>query len=205
MWKIADIAYMRLALNLAKKGIGKTSPNPVVGAVIVKDGRILGEGFHEFAGGNHAEINAIQQAGTRANGSTMYVTLEPCCHYGKTPPCTEAIKKAGIKEVIISMKDPNPKVAGKGIKELKKAKIKVDIGILENEAKEINEVYVKYITTKIPFIMVKYAMTLDGKIASVCGDSKWISCDASRELVQKLRSQVDAILVGVNTVIKDNP
>lgn len=205
MWKIADIEYMRLALNLAKKGIGTTSPNPVVGSLIVKDGRILGKGFHKFAGGNHAEINAIQQAGSRTNGSTMYVTLEPCCNYAKTPPCTSAIKKAGIKEVIISMKDPNPLVNGNGIKELRKVGINVDVGILENEAKEINEVYVKYITTKRPFIIVKYAMTLDGKIASVCGDSKWISSNASREFVQKLRSKVDAILVGVNTVIKDNP
>lgn len=205
MDKESDIKYMRIALNLAKKGVDKTSPNPAVGSILVKNNKILGKGFHKFAGGNHAEVNAIQQAGDETYGATMYVTLEPCCHYGKTPPCVSAIKKAGIKKVVIGMKDPNPRVCGNGIKELRKEKIKVELGILENDAKKLNEVYIKYITTKMPFVILKYAMTFDGKIASITGDSKWISGISSREFVQKLRSKVDAILVGVNTVIKDNP
>lgn len=205
MEKSDDVKYMKLAINLAKRGIGTTSPNPAVGSLIVKDGKVLGRGFHKVAGENHAEINALISASYSAEGSTMYVTLEPCSHYGKTPPCTNAIKKAGIKRVVIGMIDPNPLVCGKGIKELKKAGIEIEIGVLKDEVRKLNEAYTKYITTGIPFIIIKYAMTFDGKIASITGDSKWISSTDSRDFVQKLRSSVDAILVGINTVIKDNP
>lgn len=205
MEKSDDVKYMKLAINLAKRGIGTTSPNPAVGSLIVKDGKVLGRGFHKVAGENHAEINALISASYSAEGSTMYVTLEPCCHYGKTPPCTNAIKKAGIKRVVIGMIDPNPLVCGKGIKELKKAGIEIEVGVLKDEVRKLNEAYTKYITTGIPFIIIKYAMTFDGKIASRTGDSKWISSTDSRDFVQKLRSSVDAILVGINTVIKDNP
>lgn len=205
MEKSDDVKYMKLAINLAKRGIGTTSPNPAVGSLIVKDGKVLGRGFHKVAGENHAEINALISASYSAEGSTMYVTLEPCCHYGKTPPCTNAIKKSGIKRVVIGMIDPNPLVCGKGIKELKKAGIEIEVGVLKDEVRKLNEAYTKYITTGIPFIIIKYAMTFDGKIASRTGDSKWISSADSRDFVQKLRSSVDAILVGINTVIKDNP
>jgi len=200
-----DEKYMQRALCLAEKARGRTSPNPMVGAVIVKNGRIVGEGFHHKAGGPHAEINAIKQAGKKAEGATMYVTLEPCCFFGRTPPCTDAIIRAGIKKVIIAAVDPNPLNNGKGIKILKKRGIIIRAKVLESEARKLNEVFEKYITTGMPFVYLKMAMTLDGKIATNTGDSKWVSCEESRNLVHKLRKQVDAVMVGANTARIDKP
>lgn len=200
-----DEKYMRLALNLAEKGRGKVSPNPLVGAVIVKGTRVVGKGWHEKFGAAHAEINALNKAKDKARGAIMFVTLEPCSHYGKTPPCAEALIKAGLKEIIIAMKDPNPLVNGKGIQKLKKAGLKIKTGVLEKEARKLNEAYIKYITRQTPFVILKAAMTLDGKIATRTGESRWISNEESRRYVQKLRRQTDAILVGVETVLKDDP
>lgn len=200
-----DIYYMKRAINLARKGVGKTSTNPLVGAVIVKNGKIIGEGYHKYYGGNHAEIEAINNAKESVKGATVYVNLEPCFHYGKTPPCALRLVKEGVSKVVIGMRDPNPKVAGQGIKILEDSGIEVIIGILEKEAIELNEVFIKYITKGIPFIYLKYAMTLDGKIASITGDSKWISNEKSRKEVHKLRNKVGGIMVGVNTIIADDP
>lgn len=198
--------YMARALDLARKAWGNTSPNPAVGAVIVKDGRIIGEGFTQPPGSHHAEIIALKQAGEEARGATMYITLEPCCHYEKrTPPCTQAIIAAGISEVHIAILDPNPKVSGKGKKALEEAGIKTFLGEGEEEAKEINEAYFKFITTNIPFVIAKFALSLDGKIATKTGDSKWITCQEARDFVHQLRYRADAIMVGINTILKDNP
>ncbi len=197
--------YMRLALRLAIKAKGRTSPNPLVGAVIVKDNRIIGRGCHRRAGEPHAEINALNMAGERARGATLYLNLEPCAHFGRTPPCTKRIISSRIKEVVIAMIDPNPLNCGRGVKKLRKAGIEVKVGVLEEEAKKINEAYTKYITTKKPFVILKTAMSLDGKIATKTGDSKWITNEKSRKYVHKLRREVDAILVGIETVLKDNP
>ncbi|WP_138203613.1 bifunctional diaminohydroxyphosphoribosylaminopyrimidine deaminase/5-amino-6-(5-phosphoribosylamino)uracil reductase RibD [Haloimpatiens lingqiaonensis] len=199
------IEYMKRAIELSKKGAGCTNPNPLVGAVIVKEGKIIGEGYHEFYGGPHAEVNAFKNCHEDPKGSEMYVTLEPCSHYGKTPPCANEIVKKGIKKVIIGMKDPNELVCGRGIDILKKAGIEVEVGILENEIRKVNEIFIKYITTKNPFCIMKTAMTLDGKIACKTGDSKWISNEISREYVHKLRHRVSAIMVGIGTVLADNP
>ncbi|MCJ7498249.1 MAG: bifunctional diaminohydroxyphosphoribosylaminopyrimidine deaminase/5-amino-6-(5-phosphoribosylamino)uracil reductase RibD [candidate division Zixibacteria bacterium] len=196
---------MQLALRLARKGEGKVSPNPLVGAVIVKDGKIVGSGYHKRFGEPHAEINALNEAGEKAGGGTLYVNLEPHSFMGKTPPCTEAIIKAGIKKVLCSIIDPNPQVNGEGVKKLKSSGIQVEVGLLSQEAERLNEVYLKYITTRIPFVILKVAQTLDGKIATLNGDSKWITSETSREFVHKLRSRVDAVLVGSKTVIRDNP
>ncbi len=196
---------MRRALELAKLGIGAVNPNPLVGAVIVKDGRIIGEGYHRAYGGPHAEINAFNSAKEDVTGDHMYVTLEPCSHYGKTPPCAKAIIEKGIKKVTISMVDPNPIVAGNGIQILKDNGIEVEVGLLGEEAKKLNEVFIHYITTKKPFCIMKTASTLDGKIATVTGDSKWITNEKSREYVHYIRHRLSAIMVGVDTVIKDNP
>ncbi|MDD5681016.1 MAG: bifunctional diaminohydroxyphosphoribosylaminopyrimidine deaminase/5-amino-6-(5-phosphoribosylamino)uracil reductase RibD [Candidatus Omnitrophica bacterium] len=200
-----DNDFMLMALKLAEKGLGKTSPNPMVGAVIVKNGRIFGKGYHRKAGCDHAEIAAIKTAGLNAKGATLYVNLEPCNHFGRTPPCTEAIIKSGIKKVVSAMKDPNPLNNGNGFKRLKIAGIKIINGILEKDAKKLNEAFIKYITKKTPFVTVKIAESLDGKIATKTRDSKWISNEKSRQYVHKLRSRVDAIMVGARTVIKDNP
>lgn len=197
--------YMRMAIELAKKGTGFTSPNPLVGAVIVKNEKIIGEGYHEYYGGPHAEINAFKKATEEVKGATMYVTLEPCSHYGKTPPCAEAIVKSGISKVIIGMKDPNPMVSGNGIKLLKENGIEVISGILEEEVKKLNEIFIKYITTKRPFCILKTAMTLDGKIASYTGDSRWINNEISRAYVHEIRHKVSGIMVGIGTVLIDNP
>lgn len=197
--------FMREAINLAKKGEGKTKTNPLVGAIIVKNNKIIGRGYHEYYGGNHAEVNAFKSCKEDVRGAEMYVTLEPCSHYGKTPPCANEIVKRGIKKVIVSMIDPNPLVSGRGIKILKENGIEVVIGVLEKETRRLNEVFIKYITKKQPFCTLKFAMTLDGKIASYTGDSKWISNKVSREYVHKLRNKNSAIMVGINTVIKDNP
>ena len=204
-WTTPDVEYMRRALVLAAKGRGRTSPNPLVGAVIVGGGEVVGEGYHQAAGGAHAEVHAIKRAGTAARGGTLYVTLEPCAHYGRTPPCTEAIIRAGIARVFAAHVDPNPKVGGKGVQELEKAGVRVYVGLCEPEARRLNEVFIKYIQTKRPFVILKSAMSLDGKIATVSGESKWISSEASRLRGHEIRDEVDAILVGVNTVIEDNP
>ncbi|MBI5206248.1 MAG: bifunctional diaminohydroxyphosphoribosylaminopyrimidine deaminase/5-amino-6-(5-phosphoribosylamino)uracil reductase RibD [Candidatus Firestonebacteria bacterium] len=197
---------MLRALKLAQKGQGYVSPNPMVGALIVKNGKIIGEGYHEKFGLQHAEINALNNLANHSlKGASLFVTLEPCCHYGKMPPCTDVIINSGIKNVVVGMRDPNPLVKGKGLTILKKNGIKVEIENLSGEIEIFYEAFRKYIITKIPFITLKMAMTLDGKIASVTGDSKWISNEKSRKLVHKLRQRNDAILVGVETVIKDDP
>ncbi|KEI06782.1 bifunctional diaminohydroxyphosphoribosylaminopyrimidine deaminase/5-amino-6-(5-phosphoribosylamino)uracil reductase RibD [Clostridium botulinum] len=200
-----DLRYMKRAINLSKLGIGYTYPNPLVGAVIVKDNKIIGEGYHQHFGENHAEINALKNAKEDVNGATMYVTLEPCSHYGKTPPCANAIVKSGIKKVIIGMRDPNSLVAGRGIRILKDNGIEVIQGVLEEEIKKVNEIFIKYITTKLPFCILKTAMTLDGKIATRDGDSKWISNEISRQYVHEIRHRVAGIMVGIGTVFEDNP
>lgn len=200
-----DEKYMRMAIRLAEKAQGRTSPNPVVGAVIVKNNRIVGRGYHKKAGLPHAEVNALKQAGKTAKGATLYVSLEPCDHFGRTAPCTDAIIKSGIKKVVIGMKDPNPLNNGKGIKKLKDQGIKVVISGIQKEAESINRPYLKFITKRLPFITVKVAQSLDGKIATKTGDSKWISSEDSRRYVHWLRSKADAVMVGANTVIRDDP
>ncbi len=200
-----DDGFMRRALRLAERGRGRTSPNPMVGAVLVRNGRVVGEGFHPRAGEPHAEIMALRQAGEAARGATLYVTLEPCCHFGRTPPCTQAIIAAGVAEVHMAMLDPNPRVAGQGRAELEAAGIRTFVGELEAEARALNEVFIHWITTERPFVLVKFAMSLDGKIATRTGDSRWITGPEARRRGHQFRDQADAILVGVNTVIADNP
>lgn len=193
------------ALDLARQGWGKTSPNPMVGAVLVKDGEVIGTGFHEKPGGPHAEIIALREAGDKARGATLYVNLEPCSHQGRTPPCVDAIIKSGVKKVVVAMVDPNPLVSGAGIRQLEEAGIKVRVGVLEEKARRLNEVFLKYITSKMPFLIVKMAVTLDGKIATKSGKSRWITGEKSRQFVHKLRSMSDGIIVGINTVLQDDP
>ncbi|MEW6662660.1 MAG: bifunctional diaminohydroxyphosphoribosylaminopyrimidine deaminase/5-amino-6-(5-phosphoribosylamino)uracil reductase RibD [Bacillota bacterium] len=200
-----DLGYMQRAMELARLGAGWTSPNPIVGAVIVKDGRIVGEGYHRKAGTPHAEIHALRDAGSSASGATLYVNLEPCSHYGRTPPCTKAVIQAGVARVVVAMEDPNPKVAGQGIQELKRVGIQVAVGILEQEARELNEIFIKYITTRIPFVTLKIAITLDGKIATTMGKSKWITSQLARDEVHRLRHLHDAVLTGIGTVLADDP
>ncbi|MDD5439417.1 MAG: bifunctional diaminohydroxyphosphoribosylaminopyrimidine deaminase/5-amino-6-(5-phosphoribosylamino)uracil reductase RibD [Candidatus Omnitrophica bacterium] len=197
--------FMRLALRLAKRAEGMTSPNPLVGCVIVLNGRVVGKGYHKRAGTPHAEVHALRSAGAQARGATLYVTLEPCDHYGRTPPCTDAIVNAGIKKVFIGMKDPNPINSGRGMRKLKRRGITVTAGISEAECRAINKPYGKWITTGVPYVTLKLAESLDGKIATRTGDSKWISGEGSRAYVQKLRQRVDAVMVGVNTVMADDP
>lgn len=196
---------MALALELAAKGRGSVSPNPMVGAVIVKDGKIIGTGYHEKCGEGHAEVNAFKNATEEVNGATIYVTLEPCSHYGKTPPCADKIIEKGIAKVVIGTLDPNPLVAGRGVQKLLDAGIEVKSGVLEDECKKINEVFMKYIVKKEPFVIMKAAMSLDGKIATKSGESKWITGETARKNVHELRSEVSGIMVGVNTVLKDDP
>ena len=200
-----DEKYIRMALRLARKAKGLTNPNPAVGAVIVKNGRIVGKGYHKRCGLPHAEVNALNDAGAKARGAVLYVTLEPCDHFGRTPPCTDAIIKAGIRKVIIGMKDPNPVNNGRGIRTLNRAGISTAVGILEAEARGLNKPFIKFVTTGMPYVTVKMASSLDGKIATKTGDSKWITDTDSRNFVHGLRSRVDAIMVGINTVIKDDP
>ncbi len=197
--------YMKRAIELANKGKGFVNPNPLVGAVIVKDGKIIGEGFHECFGQAHAEVNAFLNATEDVTGADMYVTLEPCSHYGKTPPCALKIIEKKINRVFISQLDPNPLVNRKGVKLLEDAGIIVESGILENETKAQNEIFLKYIQTKKPFVAMKYAMTLDGKIATKTRDSKWITNEKSRKFVHELRNQYMSIMVGVGTIIADDP
>ena len=200
---ISHKKYMDLTIKLAERGRGLTSPNPMVGCIIVKRGRIVGKGYHKKAGAEHAEVLAMQDAGKKAINSTMYVNLEPCSHWGRTPPCTEKIVEAGVREVIIGMKDPNPLV--NGFMELKFRGLKTKIGILEKDAKKLNEIFIKYIKTKRPFVILKVAMSADGRIATKTGDSKYITSREARAYVHKLRTEVDAVMVGLNTVIRDNP
>ncbi len=200
-----DEKYMRLAINLAKRAMGMTSPNPLVGAVIVKGDRIIATGYHKACGQPHAEINALAKSPLCLKGATLYVTLEPCDHYAHTPPCTNAIIKSGMRKVVIAMKDPNPINNGAGIKKLKRHGIKTITGVLEAEARSLNKPYIKYITRKIPYITVKTASSLDGKIATRTGRSRWITGKAARQYVHELRAKVDAVMVGVNTVINDDP
>jgi len=197
--------YMKQALSLAKLASGQVSPNPAVGAVVVKDGVVVGQGYTQPPGLSHAEVVALKQAGERAQGSVMYVTLEPCCHYGRTPPCTQAIIAAGSTEVHLAMLDPNPLVSGRGKVELEGTGIKVHVGEHEEEAKEVNEAYTKFITKGIPFVTAKFAMSLDGKITTRNSDSKWISGEEARRYVHNLRHTTDAIMAGVNTVLVDDP
>ncbi len=200
-----DEVFMKVALNLAEMGKGMTSPNPLVGAVIVKNGKIIGKGFHKRAGENHAEVIALEEAGEKAEGGTLYVNLEPCVHWGRTPPCVERIRSAKIRRVVIGTIDPNPLVNSKGVEFLRRNGIEVRTGILEKEAKEINFSFFKSITKRMPFVAIKMAMTLDGKVATWTGESKWISSKESRNYVHLLRSEFDAIMVGVGTIIKDDP
>jgi diaminohydroxyphosphoribosylaminopyrimidine deaminase/5-amino-6-(5-phosphoribosylamino)uracil reductase len=198
--------YMRKALSLAARAKGMTSPNPMVGALLVKNGKVIAEGYHKKAGTPHAEVIAIENAGQRARGATLYVSLEPCCHKEKrTPPCTRKIISSGIKKVVIAMKDPNPRVSGKGMEELETAGIKVVSGVLGEKAAELNRFYIKHITTGMPFIVLKVAMTLDGKIATPEGESKWITGEKARTAVHALRGSVDAILTAIGTIKADNP
>lgn len=197
--------YMKRAIELAKKGVGNVNPNPLVGAVIVKNGEIIGEGYHEKYGELHAERNALANCKADTEGASIYVTLEPCCHYGKTPPCTEAIIKSGIKKVYIGAVDPNPLVGGKGVEILRDNGIEVETGILLEECLKQNEVFFHYIEHKIPYVIMKYAMTLDGKIATYTGKSKWITSEIARDNVHRDRSRYSGIMVGVGTVLQDNP
>ena len=199
------IAFMQRALDLARRAKGRTSPNPLVGAVIVKDGKVIGEGYHQKAGTPHAEVHALNATGEEAKGATLYTNLEPCCHWGRTPPCTEALIRAGIAQVYIADVDPNPKVAGQGVQQLQNAGINVNVGICQQEASDLNEVHRKYIQTGQPFVILKIAMSLDGKIATTSGESQWITSEASRQRGHKVRDTVDAILVGRGTVARDNP
>jgi diaminohydroxyphosphoribosylaminopyrimidine deaminase/5-amino-6-(5-phosphoribosylamino)uracil reductase len=197
--------YMQQAISLAKLALGQASPNPAVGAVVVRDGEVVGQGYTQPSGSSHAEVMALSQAGEKARGGVMYVTLEPCSHYGKTPPCTDAIIENGISEVHMAMIDPNPKVSGRGEERLVREGIKTYVGEMEEEAREIVESHIKYITTGTPFVTVKFAASLDGKIATKSGDSQWISGEEARKYVHHLRYTHDAIMAGANTVIEDNP
>jgi len=197
--------YMRLALKLAQKGRGFVSPNPLVGALIVKDGQIIGRGYHQRYGDHHAEVNAFQDAGKNVAGATLYVTLEPCCHKGKTPPCVDSILEHKIKRVIIGAVDSNPLVSCQGINYLQSKGIEVITGILEQECRKLNEVFFHYMETGLPFVTLKYAQTLDGRIATATGQSKWISSPAAIKFAHRLRAEHDAILVGSGTVLQDNP
>jgi diaminohydroxyphosphoribosylaminopyrimidine deaminase/5-amino-6-(5-phosphoribosylamino)uracil reductase len=200
-----DEQFMRQALRLARSGRGRTSPNPMVGAVVVKRGRIVGQGYHRQPGGPHAEVIALRAAGRKTRGATLYVNLEPCCFQGRTPPCTRAILHGGIARVVCATPDPNPRVSGKGLARLRSAGIEVCGGLFEKQARELNEIYFKYIQTGRPFVTAKIAQTLDGRIAAVGGDSRWVSSLPSRRLVHRLRAEMDAVLVGVGTVRQDDP
>ncbi|MBR5604478.1 MAG: bifunctional diaminohydroxyphosphoribosylaminopyrimidine deaminase/5-amino-6-(5-phosphoribosylamino)uracil reductase RibD [Bacteroidales bacterium] len=204
-YKKQDIEYMQRAIELARRGAGFVNPNPMVGCVVVKDDVIITEGYHEYYGGFHAERNALTNTTADCTGATLYVTLEPCCHHGKTPPCTDIIIEKGVKKVVVGLLDPNPLVSGKGISILQDAGIEVVTGVEEDKIKELNKVFLKYIKTKRPYVLLKTAMTLDGKIASCTGDSKWITNEKSRELVHKLRSEMMGIVAGIGTVNADNP
>lgn len=200
-----DRHYMEHALTLSLLAAGRTSPNPLVGCVIVQNGQIVGEGYHQKAGTPHAEVHALKAAGTKAKNAAVYVTLEPCSHYGRTPPCADALIAAGVKRVVVAMVDPNPLVSGQGVKKLQDAGIIVETGLLAEKARSINETFIKAITTKLPFVLYKAAMTLDGKTAVSSGDSKWITSPEARHYVHELRNNYDVIMVGSPTVLQDDP
>jgi len=202
---MTDEDFMQMALDLARKGEGFTSPNPMVGAIVVRDGQVVGRGYHEKVGGPHAEVHAIDDAGSAAVGGTLYVTLEPCNHAGRTPPCTHKILKAGIRRLVAAMTDPNPTVTGGGVRMLSENGVEVSVGICEAAARRLNEVYLKYIRTRSPFVILKCAATMDGRIATRTGDSRWVTGKKAREYVHQLRHAADGILVGINTVIADDP
>jgi diaminohydroxyphosphoribosylaminopyrimidine deaminase / 5-amino-6-(5-phosphoribosylamino)uracil reductase len=202
---MSDADYMTPALELAGRGRGWVEPNPLVGAVVVRDGAVVGEGWHEKFGQAHAEVNALRQAGERARGATLYVTLEPCCHFGKTPPCTAAVLAAGVRRVVAAMLDPFPQVAGQGATRLREAGVAVEVGVGEAAARRLNAPYVKRLRTGRPWVHAKWAMTLDGKIATRTGQSKWITGQAARARVHELRGRMDAILVGRGTLVADDP
>jgi diaminohydroxyphosphoribosylaminopyrimidine deaminase/5-amino-6-(5-phosphoribosylamino)uracil reductase len=208
MVKIKDLSnetLMKRALELAEQARGFTSPNPMVGAVIVKGNKIIAEGFHKKCGSDHGEIVALKQAKSRAKGAKLIINLEPCSHYGHTPPCVDAVIKSGIKEIVIGMKDPNSKTNGKSIAKLRKSGVKVSVGILQKECEGLNEVFIKYIKSGMPFVTAKCAQTLDGKVATADRQSKWITSEKTRQWARAKRMEFDAIMVGINTVIKDNP
>lgn len=200
---MTNSVFMKRALTLARRG--RTSPNPMVGAVVVRDGKIVGEGCHPKAGEPHAEVFALDRAGSLAKGADLYVTLEPCCHQGRTPPCADAIIRSGVRRVFAAIADPNPKVGGRGIEILRSAGIDVQVGLMESEARKLNEAYIKRVTTGLPFVLWKAAMTLDGKIATRTGDSRWITGERARKEVHRLRSRYDAALVGIGTALADDP
>ena len=200
-----DRTYMKMALELAAKGWGRTAPNPMVGAVVVRDGRVIGRGYHKAVGSAHAEVNALDDAGANAAGATLYVTLEPCNHTGRTPPCTEKIITSGIKRVVVAMPDPNPDVKGGGNAYLAEQGLSVETGICRKEAETLNEAFITFVRTKRPFVILKCAATLDGRIATRTGDARWVSGEASRGHVHHVRHGVDGIMVGINTVKNDNP
>lgn len=200
-----DLRYMKRALVLARKGMGRTAPNPAVGCVIVRDDVIVGEGWHKKAGTPHAEAHALAMAGEAARGADVYVTLEPCCHQGKTPPCCDALIAAGVRRVVAGMVDPFLQVAGQGLQRLRQAGIRVDVGLLEEQCRDLNKGFIKSVTAGMPYLIYKTAMTIDGNIATVTGHSRWITCEESRRLVHRLRSHCDAVMVGVDTILSDNP
>lgn len=200
-----DVMYMQRALELAKGGIGFVSPNPIVGCVIVKDSEVIGQGYHQQFGGPHAEVEALRDAGSRAHGADLYVTLEPCCHTGKTPPCADAVLQAGIRRVIVAVSDPHPLVAGGGLDRIRVAGVAVTLGVCEVEARRLNETFFHYVATRRPFVTLKCAITLDGKIATRTGASRWITGVAAREEVHRMRHAADALLVGLGTVVHDDP
>jgi len=197
--------YMQMALDLAERGRGLVSPNPLVGAVLVKDGEIVGKGFHRYNERKHAEILALEEAGERASGASLYINLEPCSHYGRTPPCAEALVESGVARVVAAMQDPNPLVAGRGFELLRRAHIQVEVGLLEKEARRLNEKFIKFITTARPFVLLKVASSLDGRIATRARHSRWITGEQARLASQEMRYEYDAILVGIETVLKDDP
>ena len=200
-----DIAFMRQAMALAQKGVGRTSPNPMVGCVLVKAGRVIARGWHRACGQDHAEIDALKKAGSASRGAQMYVTLEPCFHYGRTPPCVDAVIKAGVRRVVVGMVDPNPLTAGKSLRKLRRAGVEVSCGVCEDELRQLNAAFIKYMSTGLPFVTAKIAQTLDGRVACRGGDSKWITSDQTREKSRGKRFFFDAIVTGVNTVLMDNP
>ena len=205
VWTAEDVAFMDEALRLARLGLGFTSPNPAVGAVCVRDGQIVGSGYHAKAGDPHAEVVALEEAGEAARGATLYVTLEPCSHYGRTPPCADLCIQAGLSRVVIAMIDPNPLVSGAGVERLRTAGIQVEVGLRQEEAAKLNEAFIVYMKEKRPFVHFKTAMSADGKVACRTGKSQWITSEASRREVHRLRSRHDAIMVGIGTVLADDP